>query len=55
MSVSIYLPYQYVSDDVLVEGEIFPTHFSVKKIRPSLTTSEKGLKKLNIYNETDRI
>jgi len=55
MSVSIYLPYQYVSDDVLVEGEIFPTHFSVKKIRPSLTTSKDGLERLNIHLETTRI
>jgi len=41
--------FQYTSDDALVGAGIFPTHFSVKNIRPYLTTSEDGLRTLNIY------
>jgi hypothetical protein len=49
------LPHQYASDDALVGGGIFPTHFFGQKIRPSLTTSKDGLKTLNIQIETTRI
>ena len=45
-------PHQNTTDVVLICGEIFPTHFSVKKIRPSLTTLGEGLKLLNIHMET---
>jgi hypothetical protein len=41
--LSIISPLQYLSDDVIVGEGKFPTHFSVKNIRPSLTTSESGL------------
>jgi hypothetical protein len=42
-------PHQCLSDDALVGRGIFPAHFSVKKIRPSLTTSKTGLTRQNIH------
>jgi hypothetical protein len=35
-----------MSDDVLVGGEIFPSHFFGQKIRPSLTTSKEACRHL---------
>ena len=34
--------------------EYFGLLYSVKKIRPSLTTSKEGLKRYNIFQETTR-
>jgi len=39
------------TDDSLVVGGLYPTHFFSKKIRPSLTTSKDGLRKNNIHLE----
>jgi hypothetical protein len=49
MSVSIYLPHQYVSDDAFVGEAYLQLIFSIKKMRPSLTTSKEGLKIRNIH------
>ena len=46
--LSDFLPHQILYDDALLRGVILPTHFLVKNIRPSLTTSKYGLKILNM-------
>ena len=46
--MSLYTP--YIQDT----REEFKFIFSIKKIRPSLTTSKDGLKRLKIHNKTTR-
>ena len=42
-AINEFGPPKSESDDALVLGGIFPTHFSVKNICPSLTILKKGL------------
>jgi hypothetical protein len=42
--LSIFAPDHYLSENVLLEGELFPTYFFGLKIRPSLITLKDGLK-----------
>jgi hypothetical protein len=48
-----FIPHQNSSDDaLLLVEEYFQLIFSVKNIRPSLTTSKEALKRITIHNET---
>jgi len=53
--VTVFTLHFSISEDANVRQEYFQLIFSVKKIRPSLTTSKYGLEKYNIHLETSRI